>query len=53
MKNIDLIFNFIKKDFEKIQFSELKKEFSNISESTLIRNLNKLILEGKINKETE
>ena len=53
MKNIDVIFDFIKKDFERVQFSVLKKEFSNISEATLIRNLNKLIKESKIEKNIE
>jgi len=51
MKNIDLIFNYIKKDSWRIQFSVLKKEFSKINETTLIRNLNKLIEREKIEKE--
>jgi len=51
MKNIDQIFEFIKNYHWRIQFLDLKKEFSNINESTLIRNLNKLIKEEKIKKE--
>gem|GEM_PF-4534687 len=46
MKNIrtQSIFDFIKKK-ETLTYSELLKNFSDINESTLTRNLNKLINE--------
>lgn len=51
MKNIEKIFNFIEKKQENIQFWDLKNHFSEMNESTLVRNLNKLISDKKINKE--
>jgi len=51
MKNIrtQSIFDFIKKK-ETLTYSELLKNFSDINESTLTRNLNKLINEWRIQK---
>lgn len=51
MKNIEKILHYLDKKWEKVQFGELKKDFSDINESTLIRNLNKLIAEKKLVKE--
>ena len=52
-KNIDKIFDFIKDNPLNTQFNVIKEYFSFINESTLIRNLNKLIEEEKIIKETK
>lgn len=51
MKNtrLEQIFDFIRKK-EDISYSELSKKFSLINESTLSRNLNKLIHEWRIHK---
>jgi DNA-binding HxlR family transcriptional regulator len=49
MKNIELILNFIK--FKKeANYSEILLNFQNINESTLVRNLNKLVSEKKVQK---
>lgn len=53
MKNIDRIFEYIKSKQEKVQFKELKNKFDDINESTLVRNLNKLIKENKLKKEKD
>lgn len=50
MKNIDLIFEYIKVNW-KLQYSDLLKKFSNINESTLTRNLKKLLEQDNIRKE--
>lgn len=51
MKNIDRILKYIDNKWEKTQFGELKNHFSDINESTLVRNLNRLVDEKKITKE--
>lgn len=49
MKNIDLIFNYLKENLE-VKYSSLLKQFPKINESTLSRNLKKLLEEKKIIK---
>jgi len=56
MKNIDKIFDYIFNNSNEkrwIQFSELKEKFNHINETTLIRNLNKLLIAEKIEKKSE
>ena len=49
MKNIDFIYDFIKQKKE-VQFSDIKLNFLDINESTVVRSLNKLVELWKINK---
>ncbi len=50
MKNRDIILQYILGLSKPIQYTNLKEKLPEIKESTLIRNLNKLIQEGKIEK---
>jgi hypothetical protein len=49
-KNIDKILEFIENNQKEITFSIIKNHFDFINESTLVRNLNKLVNENKIKK---
>ncbi len=52
VKTFEKILNFIEKSWE-LQYSVIKANFSNINETTLVRNLNKLLEDNKIKKRIE